>query len=109
MSTEVYTAVTCHFVNKDLNLETVTLQTARFPQTHTSEHIATELARTISDWGIKGKVTCLSADNIANVKAAVDLLRPKVKYDPYFAHTMNLIVNGGLEMYRTYEGNVARE
>jgi hypothetical protein len=85
------------FVNKDFQLETVTLQTDRFPQTHTSAHIATELERTISDWGIKGKVICLSANNVANVKAAVELLRPKVTYIPCFTHTINLIVKRGLE------------
>jgi hypothetical protein len=89
LSIESYLAVTCHYINNDFKLETLTLQAARFPESHTAENIATELERIISDWGLKDKVLCVAADSAANVKSASDRI-------PCFAHTINLIVKRGL-------------
>ena len=51
-------------------LESYVLETFNFNTEHTAVHIAQELKRVVSDWGLTN-ITCCVADNASNMLAGV--------------------------------------
>ncbi|XP_038590224.1 E3 SUMO-protein ligase ZBED1-like [Micropterus salmoides] len=71
-TTEPYISLTVHFINEDFQLKSRCLQTAFFPEDHTSENIATGMREAVAAWGLdERRQVCITTDNAANmVKAA---------------------------------------
>ena len=71
-TTEPYISLTVHFINEDFHLKSRCLQTAFFPEDHTSENIATGMREALADWGLdESRLVCITTDNATNmVKAA---------------------------------------
>lgn len=82
---------------ENFQLENIALQTFLFQENHTAVNLAAELEKIISFWHLQGKVMCIVSDNAANIKAASDIISPKVSHIFCFAHTINLIVQRALE------------
>lgn len=89
-ATESYICVTCHFVDKEFNLNRAILSTKQLEQRHTSENIAQTLREIFNQWNIFDKITCIVTDNAASMVKSCELL--KKKHLPCFAHTLNLAV-----------------
>lgn len=70
--TEPYISLTVHFINEDFQFKSRCLQTAFFPEDHTSENIATGMREAVAAWGLdERRQVCITTDNAANmVKAA---------------------------------------
>jgi len=89
-----YMGVTCHWVDEDYQLRNTCLAIKHAPGSHTADLISTELSEIMTDWGIERPVH-LVTDSGANVKRAMSLMEG-VEWRPCFAHTLQLVVNGGL-------------
>lgn len=63
-------------------------------QRHTAQNLAELIKKVCTDWGVDEKIVSVTTDNANNIQAAIALL--KWKQVPCFAHTLNLIVQGGL-------------
>ncbi len=71
-TTEPYISLTIHFIDEDFQLKSRCLQTAFFPEDHTSENIARGMREALTAWGLDERcLVCITTDNAANmVKAA---------------------------------------
>ena len=64
-------SVTCHYINKDFELNRHTLQTEKITGSHTAHALSQTLTNIFCQWNIKGKVKCAVTDNAAHMLAAV--------------------------------------
>lgn len=61
---EPYISLTIRFINEDFKLKSRSLQTAFFPQDHTSENIATGMREALAAWGLdERRLVCIKTDN----------------------------------------------
>ena len=66
-TTEPYISLTVHFIDEDFKLKSRCLQTAFFPENHTSENIAAGLREAVAVWGLdETRQVCITTDNAAN-------------------------------------------
>lgn len=94
-STENYIAVRAHFITDDFVSSSCLLECVKFRDRHMAENFWDELFRVFSEWGLTSKVVAIVTDNAANVCSAVNLTG--IPNLPCFAHTLNLVVQQGLE------------
>lgn len=93
---ESYTSVTAHFITKNWELKSCLLDCFNTTESHTAQNIANEIKTICNKWNIAEKVHCVVTDNAANVVAAVKLTN--WVHLPCFAHTLNLIVQQGIQI-----------
>ena len=103
-TTENYLAVTAHFLNRDFQMESCLLDCSKFGERHTQENLKQELIRITKEWKIEDKVMLIVTDNAANIVNAVKLA--KFKHLPCFAHTLNLVVQKGIQKLKTLRQKV---
>ncbi|KAJ4947029.1 hypothetical protein JOQ06_009071 [Pogonophryne albipinna] len=73
-TTEPYISLTVHFIDEDFTLKSRCLQTAFFPENHTSENIAAGLREAVAAWGLDETCqVCITTDNAANMVKAASL------------------------------------
>ena len=89
-TTKGYMAVTAHFIDKNMTLQSRVLETRRVTSSVTSENIKDELNHVMDSWSIQQKVFAIVTDNAANMKLAINLLNKR--HVPCSAHTLNLAV-----------------
>ena len=70
-SQQGYITVTCHFIDVDWALQTLTLTTAGFAEHHTAEHIGARLVEICDSAKITPKVVGITHDDAANQCAAI--------------------------------------
>ncbi|XP_069110369.1 E3 SUMO-protein ligase ZBED1-like [Argopecten irradians] len=92
-STESYNTTTIHYINKDWDLKTATLNTKKMDGSHTAERLAESILETKSEWCLKEVVA--TTDNAANEVKAFKLLQ-WTRFG-CFGHRINLIVKKALE------------
>ena len=73
------------------------LVTREMTEWHRDIHIAESLTEIAKDWNLDGKVIAVVHDNASNMVLASDLLEDWGDL-PCFGHTLQLAVNGGLEV-----------
>ncbi|KAK2578599.1 hypothetical protein KPH14_012218 [Odynerus spinipes] len=98
---ESYLTVTCHYINKNLELKSGVLSTKLLANgvNHTAENIAESLATIFTEWNIGEKVTCIVTDNASNMIKTCGLL--KKRHLPCYAHTLNLVVQENFDCIKT--------
>lgn len=94
---ESFIAVTGHFIDKDFQLVSILLECSLMRGQHTSENLAENLNRIVTDWGLQDKVLLIVSDNASNIKKAISVCL-KWKHFGCFAHTLNLIVRDALSI-----------
>ncbi|XP_026462110.1 zinc finger BED domain-containing protein 4-like [Ctenocephalides felis] len=72
----------------------------QFEGTHTSENIAKEIQRLLTEWNLQQKVNFAISDNAYNMKKAIKNILG-LKHHGCYAHTINLIVNDGLKLIKS--------
>ena len=91
---DAYLAVTCHYINEEMQLSTLLLGIKRFPCSHTAANIAEAKETLMAEWKIRAKVKTLVTDSAANMIACANLLN--VRHISCFAHMLNLVVKKSL-------------
>ena len=100
ISTQSYTTITAHYIDKDWVQKSKVLYTRSNGKRHTSENLEAELRDCLIEFGIDSKVDYIVTDNANNItKAANDL---KTQH-PCLAHTINLAVKDALKETGTQE------
>lgn len=84
LNMEAYLALTCHYINNDMQLCTSVLGVKHFPQSHTADNLA-QFKRAITN-----KVKCLVTDAAPNMIASARTLQ--IRHSICIAHKINLIV-----------------
>ncbi|CAH1110400.1 unnamed protein product [Psylliodes chrysocephalus] len=102
-----YTAVTAHYMDDNFVMKSVLLECSNITDHHTSENLAKELQRIVSDWGVHDKILLAVSDNAANIKNAIDT-KLKWKHLGCVAHTINLIVKDGLNCDETVTTTIGK-
>jgi len=95
VNNDSYMGVTCHFIDSDFRANSKCLAVSHAPGSHTAELIKTELEKIKKEWGLEGRRIHFVTDSGANVKKAMSLLADTI-WRPCFAHTLQLVVNGGI-------------
>ena len=85
-----YLALTCHYINENMQLCTSVLRVQYFPQSHTADNLARVTRGMMDDWAITHKVKCLVTDAAANMIASTKILQ--IRHSICIAHTLNLLV-----------------
>lgn len=91
-NTESYSTVTGHYIDRNWQLKTVSLQTMKMEGSHTGENIASHLLEVKQRWKLSSIVAV--TDNAANEKRAFDILG-WTRLGCY-GHRINLIVRRSL-------------
>ncbi|CAG9840674.1 unnamed protein product [Diabrotica balteata] len=95
ITTESYIAVTAHFIDSKCIMRTVLLDCYNYKDSHTSDHLYSEISRILTEWSVHEKVSAVVTDNAANITAAVRL--GGWRHLPCLTHSLNLIVQAGLK------------
>lgn len=95
ITNQSYFSLTAHFIDDQCNLKSYLLDCFEYEERHTAENIAGELQRVVNEWGISSKICGAITDNAANMTAAIRLC--KWRHIPCFAHSINLIVQAGIQ------------
>lgn len=90
-----YMGVTAHWLDGSFAVHNKCLAVKPAPGSHTADFISAELDQVLNDWAIDKADLRVVTDSGANVKKAVGHM-PMLKWRPCFAHTLQLVVNGGL-------------
>ena len=91
-----YMSLTVHFIDQDWKLVSKCLQTSFLPEDHTAVNLADALQDALREWELSAdKVSCLTTDSGANIKAAVQNLG--WPWLSCFRHNLNLAVSNTLE------------
>ncbi|XP_046868716.1 E3 SUMO-protein ligase ZBED1-like isoform X1 [Drosophila willistoni] len=87
--------VTSHFIH-EFTLKTASLATRKLldATNHSAQNIANTLQEVLNSWGLFDKTECIVTDNASSMIEACELL--KIRNIPCFAHTLNLVVQDGL-------------
>lgn len=96
-NTDSYIAITAHFINEHFDLISVLLECSLMCSTHTSQNLASEIKRIVTDWGIEENILLAVSDNASNIKNAISK-GLDLKHLGCFAHTINLVVNEALNV-----------
>lgn len=92
-----YMAVTCHFIDKDWELQSYCLNCTHFEKDHDANNIADELTNIFSEWGLNvQKLTSITTDNGSNILKAVDIL--KIPHISCFGHNINIGIKRVLQL-----------
>ena len=76
-----YQTYTGHFINREWQLLTFVLSTARFGGSHTGKRIAEQISGAVEESKAQDKVVCVVQDEAANAVAAGRLLKEEQKWD----------------------------
>ncbi|CAH1104409.1 unnamed protein product [Psylliodes chrysocephalus] len=95
INNDSFIAVTAHFIDDNFQIKSVLLEVGVCKFNHTSRHLADDLNRVVSEWGLENKIFLALSDNAANIKKAI-IDELKWKHLPCIAHTINLIVKDAL-------------
>lgn len=87
---EAYLALTCHYINGNLQLCTSVLGVQYSPQSHTADNLAQVKRGMMEEWAITNKVKCLVTDAAPNMIASIRQL--KIQHSICIAHGLNLLV-----------------
>ncbi|KAL3976200.1 kinesin family member 14 [Sarotherodon galilaeus] len=90
LNMEAYLALTCHYINENMQLCTSVLGVKHFPQSHTPDNLAQFKKGMMDDWAITNKVRCLVTDAAPNMIAATRTLQ--IRHSVCIAHKLNLLV-----------------
>ncbi|XP_070403946.1 E3 SUMO-protein ligase ZBED1-like isoform X2 [Nothobranchius furzeri] len=90
LNMEAYLALTCHYINDNMQLCTSVLGVKHFPQSHTADNLTQVKRGMKDDWAITNKVRCLVTDAAPNMMAATRTLQ--IRHSICIAHKLNLIV-----------------
>lgn len=93
---ESYMATTVHFLDDNFKLISLLLECSSLSVHHTAKNLANELKKVLTEYGVHDKILMVVSDNAANIKAAVKN-ELQWKHLGCFAHTINLVVNDGLQ------------
>ncbi|GBL86288.1 hypothetical protein AVEN_132011-1 [Araneus ventricosus] len=66
-----FMAVTSHYLNFGMELNSNFLECFLFTESHTSENLATELKKVADEWNIKDKIALCVSDIAANITKAI--------------------------------------
>ncbi|XP_057689438.1 E3 SUMO-protein ligase ZBED1-like [Corythoichthys intestinalis] len=95
-TTEPYISLTVHFINDKWELCTRVLETAYFPDDHTSEMIAQALKQMISAWDLKlENLVAITTDSGSNIFKAAKL--NEWMREQCFGHILHLAIENALE------------
>lgn len=98
--TRSFISVTVHFYddNNDRLVFSGTIGVFLLEERHTGVNISNELKLICSEWNINDEnVIAVVADNAANITLAIEIGVGKNRHIPCFAHTLNLVIEKGLE------------
>jgi hypothetical protein len=95
INNESYVAVTAHYIDDDTKMSSILIGCQHFTARHTAVEMSFLLKEQVNKWGLDNKITMIVSDNAANIVAAVRLCQ--WRHFPCFAHSINLIVQSGLE------------
>ncbi|GBC22815.2 zinc finger BED domain-containing protein 1-like [Rhizophagus irregularis DAOM 181602=DAOM 197198] len=87
-----YLGLTATWINKDFEIMDVLLEISYFPTPHTAQAITEVIKKAIQKWEIESQVISITADNGANIVAAIRDLEP-IKRLSCAAHTLQLAIN----------------
>ncbi|XP_029942702.1 zinc finger BED domain-containing protein 1-like, partial [Salarias fasciatus] len=96
---EAYLALTCHYINENLQLCTSVLGVQYFPQSHTADNLAQVKRGMMEDWAITNKVKCLVTDAAPNMIASTRQLQ--IRHSICIAHSLNLLVKKSCDQIPT--------
>lgn len=96
---EGFLGVTCSFLDKNFTIHEIilTIEHIRYP--HTAQNISDALFVILDQWGLRDKVNVIVTDNGANMKKAIKDMNESalnIKWQPCSAHTLQLVVEKGL-------------
>lgn len=97
---EAYLALTCHYINDNMQLCTSVLGVQYFPQNHTADNLAQVERGMMEDWAITNKVKCFVTDAAPNMIASIRQLHP-IRHSICIAHSLNLIVRKSCDQVPT--------
>ncbi|XP_061905499.1 E3 SUMO-protein ligase ZBED1-like [Entelurus aequoreus] len=96
---EAYLALTCHYINDNLQLCTSVLGVQYFPQSHTADNLAQVKRDMMADWAITNKVKCFVTDAAPNMIASTRQLQ--IRHSICIAHSLNLLVRKSCDQIPT--------
>jgi hypothetical protein len=96
---DAYSAVTPHYINENFNSVNRCIAVRHAPGSHTADLLAAHVTQVLLDFGIQAsdRDIHVTTDNGANIKKAMTKVMVNVKWRGCFAHTLQLVVNAGLE------------
>lgn len=100
LSNTSFVAVTAHYIDQNSIHKSVLLGCSEFEPWHNWNYLISEAA----NWGISNKISGVITDNAPNIVAAVK--STTWRNFPCFAHTVNLIVQHGLNVIKEELDNV---
>lgn len=96
-----YSAVTLHYIDESYNYVNRCIAVRHAPGSHTADLLAAHVTEVLQDFGIRtsdSETNChVTTDNGANIKKAMTKIMKNVKWRGCFAHTLQLVVNAGLD------------
>lgn len=95
ITNESYIAITAHFFDENLILQSVLLECVEYLERHTAENLSQQMQRCFQEWQIENKVVAVVSDNAANIKAAIRI--GNWRHIGCFAHKINLIVQDAIK------------
>ena len=99
LTTESYVTITCHYLSEDWQIKSCVLLTQSMSERHTAENLSAKLKSAVETWGLTGKVCACVHDNARNIVAANSPARVNWDSIPCFAHTLQLAVNDGFNVF----------
>ena len=93
---ESYVTITSHFIDDELKMRSIGLQTRHTPQGHTAENLRDLFLQAFNEWKLSDKEIVGVMDNARNITKAWMLLNRK--YVNCFAHTLKLAVRKGIAL-----------
>lgn len=103
-SNESYISITAHFIRKKWEFVSCLLSCFSYSERHTAQNLHEQINEVLNEWGILEKVVAIVTDNAANIVSAAKL--GSWAHIPCFAHTLNLIVQYGLDEIKDIRAKV---
>uniref|UniRef100_A0A3Q1FT65 BED-type domain-containing protein n=1 Tax=Acanthochromis polyacanthus TaxID=80966 RepID=A0A3Q1FT65_9TELE len=100
VATEGYLGITCHYIGRDWEMESICFCTMPLEDRHTAQNIAGWLEETLEKFEIlPGKISAIVQDNGANIVAAARLLEEKYGWPSLrcTGHTLQLVLSSALK------------
>ncbi|CAG8847386.1 20330_t:CDS:2, partial [Gigaspora margarita] len=91
-----YIGITVTWIDSNFELKEALLTIRLLPSPHTAEAIRDSLNQVIINWGLNGRVFCITTNNGANIKKAIGLM-DNITRSSCSAHTLQLSVLKGLK------------
>lgn len=92
---ESYIGITCHFLDKNCKLCSLTLDVLQILQDETADSLVTILNDSFLSWNIHTKVKHVVTDNAPVMKATLDKMA-RMKHFSCIAHSLNLVVKNSI-------------